>query len=366
MHRKRELLCSVILAAHVLPAWAQPVTSAGTSVNLLAGDPATIPNLSGTWGHYSFPGIEPPATGPGPVLNKSRRRQSFDDSGRPYRGSANAPLVSNNAQLVGDYSNPILKPQAAEAVKKYGDIELSGHPAPNPSNQCWPNAVPYAFWNLGVQILQEPDKVTILQVFNHEFREVRLNQPHPARPTPSWHGDLVGHYEGDTLVIDTVAIKIGPFAMVDHYGTPYSEALHVIERYRLIDYETAKEALARDAKENWRFPVTNDFRGDCRSQLQRQALTGPRHRRGSRRICHALVSNRDLSSSLRGMAGICLRRKSGRDHPKGRDTDGKQAGVLSREPERPAENKADLGRSCPTHIGAGQTSRRSLSVAKPA
>ena len=258
MHRKRELLCSVILAAHAFPAWAQPVTSAGSSVNLAAGDRATIPNLSGTWGHYSFPGIEPPATGPGPVLNKSRRRQSFDDSGRPYRGGANAPLVSNNAQLVGDYSNPILKPQAAEAVKTYGDIELSGHPAPNPSNQCWPNAVPYAFWNLGVQILQEPDKVTILQVFNHEFREVRLNQPHPARPTPSWHGDLVGHYEGDTLVIDTVAIKIGPFAMVDHYGTPYSEALHVIERYRLVDYEMAKEALARDAKENWRFPVTND------------------------------------------------------------------------------------------------------------
>ena len=83
MHRKRELLCSVILAAHVLPAWAQPVTSAGNSVNLLAGDPATIPNLSGTWGHYSFPGIEPPATGPGPVLNKSRRRQSFDDKVGP-------------------------------------------------------------------------------------------------------------------------------------------------------------------------------------------------------------------------------------------------------------------------------------------
>jgi hypothetical protein len=62
----------------------------------------------------------------------------------------------------------------------------------------------------------------------------------------------VGHYEGDTLVIDTVGVKIGPFAMVDFYGTPYTEALHVVERYRLIDYEAAREGLERDARENLR------------------------------------------------------------------------------------------------------------------
>ena len=81
-----------------------------------------------------------------------------------------------------------------------------------------------------------------------------MNQPHPAQVTPSWYGDSVGHYEGDTLVIDTVGIKIGPFAMVDMYGTPHTEALHVVERYRLLDYEAAKEAAERDAKENFRIP----------------------------------------------------------------------------------------------------------------
>src|SRR5580658_3330322 len=55
------------------------------------------------------------------------------------------------------------------------------------------------------------------------------------------------------LVIDTVGIKTDrPFAMVDRYGTPYTEALHVVERYRLLDYESAKEALERNAKENFR------------------------------------------------------------------------------------------------------------------
>jgi hypothetical protein len=66
---------------------------------------------------------------------------------------------------------------------------------------------------------------------------------------PSWYGDSVGHYEGDTLVIDTVGIKIGPFSMVDWYGTPHAEALHVVERYRLLE-QAAKVYWERNAKEN--------------------------------------------------------------------------------------------------------------------
>ena len=130
--------------------------------------------------------------------------------------------MSNAARRVGDYTNPILKPQAAEVVKKHGEIELSGGPAPNPSNQCWPSGVPFILWNFGIEILQQPDKITILYVYDHEVRHVRLNQAHPAQLTPSWYGDSVGHYEGDTLVIDTIGIKTGPFTMVDPFGTPHT------------------------------------------------------------------------------------------------------------------------------------------------
>src|SRR5260370_7754271 len=76
-----------------------------------------------------------------------------------------------------------------------------------------------------------------------------MNQPHPAKRTPSWHGDAVGHYEGDTLVIDTVGIKTDrPYAMVDLFGTPYTEKLHVVERYRLVDHEGAEGTLQRAPK----------------------------------------------------------------------------------------------------------------------
>jgi hypothetical protein len=150
--------------------------------------------------------------------------------------------TGNFQQLVGDYTNPILKPQAAAIVKQHGEISLSGRGYPTPSNQCWPGGVPYVFWDFLMEMFQTGDRITMVYRHGNEMRHVRLNASHAAHPVPSWYGDAVGRYEGDTLVIDTVGIKIGPFAMVDMYGTPHSEALHVVERYRLLDYATAKEA----------------------------------------------------------------------------------------------------------------------------
>src|SRR4029077_11522830 len=188
----------------------------------------------GIWAHPYLTGFEPPASGPGPVRNRSRRPDG----------------VANFQQLVGDHTNPILQPHAAAAVKKHGEISLTGAGYPTPSNQCWPGGVPYIFWDFLRQIIQHADRIAIMYRHGNEVRWVRMNQPHPAQVTPSWYGDSVGHYEGDTLVIDTVGIKIGPFAMVDMYGTPHSNALHVVERYRLVDYDVAKGAIERNAKEN--------------------------------------------------------------------------------------------------------------------
>ena len=60
------------------------------------------------------------------------------------------------------------------------------------------------------------------------------------------------------MVIDTVGFKTDrPLAMLDMYGTPYTRALHVVERYRLLDYEAAREELERDAKESLVIPNTS-------------------------------------------------------------------------------------------------------------
>jgi hypothetical protein len=238
----RNLLLVVTLAGGAAaPAWGQ----SGASVGPAGGgtrSAASIPDFSGIWTHPSL-GFESPLSGPGPVLNKSRLPNG----------------ASNFDKLVGDYTNPILKPAAAEVVKKRGEISLSGRAFPDPDNQCLQQPVPYVFWNFEIAILQQPDRITILYHHDHQFRQVRMNQPHPAQVTPSWHGDSVGHYEGDTLVIDTVGIKVGRFDTIDRLGTPYTEALHVVERYRLLDYEAAKEAQERGQKEWPRIPMQLEF-----------------------------------------------------------------------------------------------------------
>ena len=193
----------------------------------------SVPDLSGIWMHAN-PGFEPLKSGPTSLVNKSRRANGTGDI----------------LKLNGDYANPILKPEAAAVVKKHGELGVAGIGDPNPRNQCWPEGPPFVFSNGPTQLVQTPDKVLILYGYNHQVRHVRMNAQHPANVTPSWYGDSVGRYEGDTLVVDTVGMKIGPYSMVDWYGTPHSDALHVVERYRMVDFEGAKEGFEQDRKEH--------------------------------------------------------------------------------------------------------------------
>jgi hypothetical protein len=237
MHLQRRdfLLMVTLAAAAVTPASAQTVPpTAGPAAHGGTQGSSSIPDLLGIWTH-SIPGFEPLASGPTALVNRSRRANGTGDI----------------LKLVGDYANPILKPEAAEVVKRHGELGLKGIGDPNTRNQCWPSGVPFVFTDRPTQLVQMPNKVTILYGHDHQVRQVRLNEPHPARVVPSWYGDSVGHYEGDTLVIDTVGIRADrPFAMIDWYGTPYTQALHVIERYRLLDYAAAKEGFERDAKQH--------------------------------------------------------------------------------------------------------------------
>src|ERR1017187_962920 len=248
MRRGNFLLSALLAAAAATPALGRDAGPAAGAASTAPRSAASVPDLSRLWANSLGPGFSPPASGPGPVLNKARQRAAVDIYGQDL-SVTNAPIVSAGGRRVGDYTNPILQPWAAEVVKEHAEKELNAGPAPNPINQCRPGGVPFVFYNLGMEMLQQPNSITILHVFDHEVRHVRLNQAHPAQLTPSWFGDSVGHYEGNTLVIDTVGIKTGPYTMVDQFGTPHTDKLHVIERYRLIDYETAKQALERGAKE---------------------------------------------------------------------------------------------------------------------
>ena len=96
--------------------------------------------------------------------------------------------------------------------------------------------------------LPDGRRIIIATDRNSNMRYIRMNASHPADLKPTPMGDAVGYWEGDTLVIDTVGIKVDDFTSIDRFGTPQSDQMHVVERYRLIDGATAKARA--DAFEN--------------------------------------------------------------------------------------------------------------------
>jgi hypothetical protein len=240
------------MAAAALPAVAQTPSTAGSG-GRGAHSAGSLPDFSRVWTHPAFPWFEPPASGPGPITNLSRWPVQRSSG---LSGSVALPPskegISNYDQLVGDYKSPILQPWAAAVVKRFGELSLAGITYPNASNQCWPHPMLFVYKLASMTMIQQLDRIIMLYGGNSEVRRVRLNAPHPSPLKPSWYGDSVGHYEGDTLVIDTVGVKTDrPYAMIDLFGTPYTDKLHVVERYRLRDYDEVKDAIERNRKENW-------------------------------------------------------------------------------------------------------------------
>jgi hypothetical protein len=137
---------------------------------------------------------------------------------------------------IADLSNPNLKPWVKEHMAKDNEEVLAGKIAFTARSSCMPAGVP-GFMAYGgptpLYFVQTPKEVWMIFSGDHQVRRVYMDVPHSENPRPSWYGESVGHYEGDTLVIDTISQN--DKTVVDPYRTPHTEKLHVEERWRLVD-----------------------------------------------------------------------------------------------------------------------------------
>jgi hypothetical protein len=150
------------------------------------------------------------------------------------------PCVGNNTGKqptfkVADVNNPNLTAFAKEQLKKSNEEVLRGKAMYARESRCWATGVPAFLLNPGGPSywLQTPQKIAIIWQLDHQVRHIYLNVPHSADPKPSWYGESVGHYEGDSLLVDTIGQNARTF--IDNYRTPHSEKLHVVERYRIVN-----------------------------------------------------------------------------------------------------------------------------------
>ena len=86
------------------------------------------------------------------------------------------------------------------------------------------------------KMVQTPDFVYQMWEYNKSWRQIALNKQHSEVPEISWFGESVGHWEGDTLVVDSVGFKDSSW--LDPIGHPHTEDLHMIERIRRTDPQT--------------------------------------------------------------------------------------------------------------------------------
>jgi hypothetical protein len=151
------------------------------------------------------------------------------------------PYVANNLPgqqptfRVANLDNPNLTPFAKDELKKSNEEVLHGKAMYARESRCWATGVPTYLLNPGgpTYWIQTPKEIVTIWQMDHQVRHIYLDVPHSANPAPSWYGESVGHWEGDTLVVDTIGQNTRTF--IDNYRTPHSEKLHVVERYHLVN-----------------------------------------------------------------------------------------------------------------------------------
>ena len=139
--------------------------------------------------------------------------------------SKNPPPMSAWAKMKYDEAKPGYGPKA----------QAGGN---DPILKCNPAGIPrILFFPQPFEIFQSPERTFMFFEREHEWRQVWTDgRSHATDPAPTWMGDSIGKWEGDTFVVDTIALT--EKSWLDFYGDPHSDDIHLIERFKRVDRDT--------------------------------------------------------------------------------------------------------------------------------
>jgi hypothetical protein len=152
---------------------------------------------------------------------------------------------------------PRLLPGPASVFEKRLVDAEDGRPFATMGAMCMNQGIPLMMFAAAegpVEILETPGRVVIISTEFDEVWSIHLDQKHQEDLDPNWHGDSVGHWEGNTLVVDTIGLM--DQTTIDHVGMPHSTDLHVVSRIRRLDKETLEVRVRMDDPKTFIEPWT--------------------------------------------------------------------------------------------------------------
>jgi hypothetical protein len=221
MNLDLSLISQFLLAAALIfpvAACAQTASAPGSKADAPKTDSASTVlshDLSGVWMQYPD-GEVPGVPGMNAVSNRTR------------------PPLTPWGQAKFDAAKPLVGPRAVPGQEN------------NPELRCVPDGPPKLL-NLPnpFEIVQIPDRMLMFFELGHVWRTVWTDgRPLPKDPDPTYLGYSVGKWDGDTLVVETVGLNDKLWD--DSYGSPRSDATHLIERYRRVNHDTLELQITVD------------------------------------------------------------------------------------------------------------------------
>jgi hypothetical protein len=196
------------------------------------------PDLNGVWGGFGGQGL------PNSVQKGNTQVVVFQlDGADPFEGKdLFAALDRRGSERKAAAPNkPPYKPELAAKLKENSDLQARRDPA----FYCKPEGVP----RMGApsQIVQTPGQVVLLYEGRNTFRVIPTDgRAHRDDVDPSWMGDSVGRWDGDTLVVDVNQFTDESWLGAD--GWFHSDAMHVVERFRRDGNVLTYSATVEDPK----------------------------------------------------------------------------------------------------------------------
>ncbi len=183
--------------------------------------------------------ITDPPNGRQPPLTESARAARAARAGGARPNDGTAWWLDDDLDAPGPYDNPEQRPHAERCLMGFGST--AGPPMLS------------VLYNNMKRIVQTEDTVVILVEMVHDARIVRMNAEHNPPEIRSWLGDSVGHWEGDTLVVDTTNFTDNP-----SFGAA-SRNLHVVERFTRLDADTLLYQFTVDDPTVWTAPWSGEY-----------------------------------------------------------------------------------------------------------